>query len=79
MKVLYFCATGASDPTRASLPFHLAANGSVEEGQDTALVIGGDAGELVKQDLAESVEGVGLPPLKDLLAKLRDHEVPVYV
>lgn len=79
MKVLYFCATGASDPTRASLPFHLAANGSAETGQESALVLGGDGGELVRKDLADSVEGVGIPPLRELLGKLRDHEVPVYV
>ena len=79
MKLVYFASTGAGDPTRASLPFHLAANGSVEVGQEAAVILGGDAAELVLEDNAERVEGVGVPPLRDLLAKLRDHEVPVYV
>ena len=79
MKVLYVAITGASDPTRASIPVHIAANGSVEAGQDCALVLAGDATELVSRETAERVEGVGVPPLRDLFQKLVDHEVPVYV
>jgi hypothetical protein len=30
-------------------------------------------------DTAERLEGVGAPPLRELLAKLREHDVPVYV
>ncbi len=30
MKVLDLRTTGASDPTKASLPLHIAANGSIE-------------------------------------------------
>ena len=26
-----------------------------------------------------TLEGLGVPPFRDLLAKLRDHEVPVFV
>ena len=79
MKLVYFASSGMGDPTRASLPFHLAANGSLEVGQEAAVILGGDAAELVLEDNAERVDGVGLPPLRDLLAKLRDHEVPVYI
>ena len=32
MKVLYLATTGPGDPTKASLPLHIAANGSVEAG-----------------------------------------------
>ena len=79
MKFLYFCTTGTSDPTRASVPFHLAVNGSVPVGQETAVVLGGDATELVFPDVADKVEGVGIPRMRELLAKLREHAVPVYV
>ena len=30
--ILYLTATGAADPTRASLAFHLAANGAIAAG-----------------------------------------------
>lgn len=39
----------------------------------------GDAAELIIGDTAETLEGVGLPPARELLAKLRDHAVAVYV
>jgi predicted peroxiredoxin len=79
VKILYLAATGAADPTRASLPFHIAANGSVEQGQECAVALVGDGTELVSREKAERVEGVGIPPTRELLQKLRDNEVPVYV
>ena len=79
MKITYFGSAGTSDPTRASIPLHLAANGSIEVGHETVIILGGDATELLIGDNAEGLEGVGLPPARELLAKLRDHAVPVYV
>jgi predicted peroxiredoxin len=79
MRILYLATTGAGDPTKASIPLHLAANGSVEAGQECAVVLAGDAVELVSRETAERVEGVGIPPARELFAKLREHEVPVYV
>lgn len=79
MKILYLATAGAADPTRASLPLHIAANGSVGEGQECAVVLAGDATELVSREQAQQVEGVGIPPARELLQKLLDHQVPVYV
>lgn len=79
MKVLFLATAGTSDPTRASIPLHIAANGSVEVGQQCAVVLAGDATELVTRQTAERVEGVGVPPVRELLRKLVDNEVPVYV
>jgi predicted peroxiredoxin len=79
VRILYLAATGPDDPTKASLPFHIAANGSVEAGQECAVALAGDAVELAKRSTAERVEGVGIPPARDLLNKLRDHEIPIYV
>lgn len=79
MKMTYVASAGTADPTRASIPLHLAANGSVENGDDTSVVVLGDAAELLVGDTADRLEGVGVPPVRDLLAKLRDHSVPVYV
>jgi predicted peroxiredoxin len=79
VKILYLATAGALDPTRASLPLHIAANGSVAEEQECALVLMGDGTELVSREQAERIEGVGIPPLKDLLQKLVDNRVPVFV
>ena len=79
MRIAYFVSAGTSDATRASIPLHLAANGSIEAGQEPSIVLGGDATELLLDDNAERMEGLGVPPVRDLLAKLRDHAVPVFV
>jgi hypothetical protein len=42
-------------------------------------VLAGDATELVSRETAEGLEGVGVPPARELIQKLRDNEVPVYV
>ena len=79
MRITYFASAGTADATRLSIPLHLAANGSVEVGQETAIILGGDAAELLLGDNVQTVEGLGVPPARDLLAKLRDHAIPVYV
>ena len=79
MNVLYIASSGSSDPTRASIPFHLAVNGSIERGHEVGIVLAGDSTEFVKPELVDAAEGLGLPPLRDLLAKAREHSVPVYV
>jgi len=79
MKILYLASAGALDPTRASIPLHIAANGSVEEGQECAVVLVGDGTELVSRENAEQIQGVGIPPTKELLQKLIDNQVPIYV
>jgi predicted peroxiredoxin len=79
MKILYLASAGALDPTRASIPLHIAANGSVADGHDCAVALVGDGTELVSREKAERVEGVGIPPTKELMQKLIDNQVPVYV
>ena len=79
MRILYVGTTGASEPTKASIPLHIAANGSVETGQECAVVLVGDATELISREVADRMEGVGIPPARDLFRKLLEHGVPVYV
>ena len=79
MRFVYLVTKGAGDPTLASVPFHLAVNGSLEVGHDPSVVLVGDATEIVVGDNAEKIEGVGVPPLRELLAKGKDHQLPVYV
>ena len=71
--------SGSSDPTKASIPIHLAVNGSVEAGQTPRIMLAGDATELVQAATRDTLEGVGVPPMRELFAKVRQHEVPVFV
>jgi predicted peroxiredoxin len=79
MRILITAAAGPSDPTRASIPLHIAVNGCVPEGQEVHVVLAGDATELAVGDTVERIEGVGVPPMRELVAKLIEHRVPVYV
>jgi predicted peroxiredoxin len=79
VKITYFASAGTADPTRASIPLHLAVNGSVEVGQETTIILGGDATDLLIAENAQRLEGLGVPPARELLAKLREHEIPVFV
>ena len=71
--------SGTSDPTRASIPLHLAVNGSLEIGHEVGIILAGDATEMVKADVREHLEGIGQPPARVLFAKAREHGVPIHV
>jgi predicted peroxiredoxin len=77
--LLIVTSTGPEEPTRASVPFHIAVNGATPNGTEVAVALAGDAAELVKPDIIANVVGVGLPPLRDLVDKCLDQDVPVYV
>jgi predicted peroxiredoxin len=79
MKLLYIVTKGTDDATLASVPLHIAANGSLDVGQEVSVVLAGDATELMIGENARHLEGLGVPPLCELLSKLRKHQVPVYV
>jgi predicted peroxiredoxin len=79
MRTLYMATAGSSDPTRASIPLHLAVNGSLEVGHNVAVVLAGDATELLKTAVRDSIEGLGVPPVRELLAKAQEHNLPIYV
>jgi predicted peroxiredoxin len=79
MKFVYMATKGTEDPTLASIPLHMALNGSVEIGHDVSIVLVGHAAEIVLGENPEMIEGIGVPPMRELLAKARDHNVPVYL
>jgi predicted peroxiredoxin len=76
--ILYVGTHGTDDPTRASLPFH-AATGAIEAGHTPQIALLGDATYLARSSVAAATQGVAMPALAELLSKLMDHGVPVYV
>ena len=79
MRILYVLTSGTSDPTKASLPLHLAVNGSQEIGDEPSIFMAGDGTEFVAEGAVDAAEGVGVPPMRELFAKIKQHEVPVFV
>jgi predicted peroxiredoxin len=76
--ILYISTFGIDDPTRATLPF-VGASGALDAGHQPQVVLLGDATLLIKESLAEQVQGFGIPALRDLLQKLAANDVPLYV
>jgi predicted peroxiredoxin len=79
VKFVYMATKGAEDPTLASIPLHMAVNGSVEIGHDVSVVLVGDGAEIVLGENSETMQGIGVPPMRELLAKAREHDVSVFV
>jgi predicted peroxiredoxin len=79
VEILYISTHGSADATKASIPWHLVVNGSIEVGQSARIVLAGDASEIVKSDVRAALEGVGVPPLRDWVAKAKANGVPIHV
>ena len=75
---LFIGMHGSEDPTKATLPF-LVAGGALDAGHEPAIILLGDAVVLMNDAVVDSVQGIGLPPLKELITKSIEHEVPIYV
>jgi predicted peroxiredoxin len=78
-KLLIVTATGPEDATRASIPFHIAANGAAAAAIDSGVALAGDSADLVKPEVSAAVRGVGIPPLAELLEGCRAKGVAFYV
>ncbi len=66
--MIFIVTKRMEDPTLASVPLHIAAKGSVDLGQEVSVVLAGDGTDLVIADNAQRMEGVGVPPARELSA-----------
>ncbi len=76
--LMYVANHGTDDPTLATLPF-LTATGAGSAEIDSCIALLGEAAVLAKPGMIDAVHGVGFPPLRELMQKVRDFEIPVYV
>ncbi|MGH8946580.1 MAG: hypothetical protein ACRDVL_10575 [Acidimicrobiia bacterium] len=76
--ILFTVTHGSDDPTRATLPF-VGAVGALAEGHTPQIALLGEGAYLALPHVLDAVHGIGFPPLRDLFAKIREHEVPVFV
>ena len=77
--LLYVGTHGPDDPTKACIPFHLAVNGAAEAGIDAEINLVGDAAVLIQDRYIESVTPLGLPPLRELMEKIREKGIRIYI
>jgi predicted peroxiredoxin len=77
-RILIVSTHGSESPTRATLPW-LTAKGAIEGGHQPQIVLAGDAAILANRTVAEGVQGVGIPPLKELISFAMEKNIPVFV
>ncbi|MFN0071407.1 MAG: hypothetical protein ACKVVP_07975 [Chloroflexota bacterium] len=76
--ILYVSTFGSDDPTRATLAFGDAL-GAIEAGHRAMIALAGEATYLMKDSIAAAVQGVGWPTVGELLQRVIEHEIPIYV
>jgi uncharacterized protein involved in oxidation of intracellular sulfur len=77
-KILAVASHGSDDPTKATLPF-ITAIGAIGADKACTIALVGEAVSLVKDAIAKSIHGVGFPPLPELITKVVQGKVPVFV
>ncbi|HEX2172646.1 MAG TPA: DsrE family protein [Dehalococcoidia bacterium] len=77
-RLLYIGTRGTDSPTDATFPF-LMAKAAVEAGHQAGIILQGEAATLIKDHVAAQVQGVGVPPLKELADFLHKNNVRISV
>jgi predicted peroxiredoxin len=69
---------GSENPTRANFPFAWGV-GLREAGHEVRIELAGDATVLMRTFVAANVTPVGWPPLSQAIAKVIEHQIPIFV
>src|SRR3979411_61642 len=69
---------GSENPTRANFPFAWGA-ALREGGHEVRIELAGDATVLMRSTVAANVTPVGWPPLNQAIAKVIEHQIPIFV
>lgn len=76
--ILAVASHASDDPTKATLPF-ITAVGAIGADKPCRIALLGEAVSLVKETVAKNVHGVGFPPLPELIGKVVQAKIPVFV
>jgi predicted peroxiredoxin len=69
---------GSENPTRANFPFAWGA-ALHEAGHEVRIELAGDATVLMRTVVAANMTPVGWPPLSQAIAKVVEHQIPIFV
>jgi predicted peroxiredoxin len=76
-KILVHVTTGPENPTKAALAF-LVARAAAEEGHDVAMFLAGDATQLLRDSVLDSLIGLGTGSLRDSYDAVVAGDVALY-
>jgi len=77
-KILCIGTYATDDPTRATMPFIVAA-GALERGHEPIIALMGEGVYLFKEGVVDAVQGVGFPPLRQFMDNMISHKVRFYL
>ena len=77
-KILVVATHATDDPTKSTLAF-ITVMGALEAGKEVVIVLLGEAVYLAKEAVANSIHGVGFPPIAEFIKNAVKENVPVYV
>jgi predicted peroxiredoxin len=77
-KILAVATHATDDPTKSTLAF-ITAVGALGAGKEVTIALVGEGVYLAKEAIAKSVHGVGFAPLPELIDKVVQGKIPVYV
>ena len=77
MKFLFTSTHGSEDPTRATLTW-LQAKGAVEAGHEATISLLGDSVVVLRKEVADNLQGVGLPPISALMQFAKENNIRVF-
>jgi uncharacterized protein involved in oxidation of intracellular sulfur len=77
-QILAVALHATDDPTMATLPF-VTAIGAIGADKPVTIALVGEAALLAKEAIAKAIHGVGFPPLPELIAKVVQGNVRVFV
>lgn len=77
-KLLVHITLGPEDPTRAALAF-LVAKTAREEGHDVTLFLAGNSVYLIKDEVLNSLVGVGTGNLREFFDFVVKEKIPIYL
>lgn len=77
-RILIKSAWGSDDPTKAAFAF-LHANALAEAGHEVQIFLLGEAVSVMRAPVADSIVPVGWPPLREALAQVIAHGVPLHI
>ena len=77
-KILAVASHSSDDPTKATLAF-ITAIGAMGAEKECTIALVGEAVTMVKEAVAKGIHGVGFPPLTDLIPKVVQAKIPVFV
>jgi uncharacterized protein involved in oxidation of intracellular sulfur len=77
-QIFVLSTNGSENPTKATLALHMA-KAAVEDGHEVKVALAGDAVVNIRDSVAGSIQGIGLPPYKELMEFLVAKQVNFFV